>query len=449
MQRHPLDPREAEKKLAMRWRARRFEETPVDICLGRYLAKDVPIPPSSPPGAPPRSALNGYILMEGMGAGEYLFLHPPEDEPAPIQDRDRRRGQPPVGVPFLQRVETGDPLPPGTERIIPMERTSIVARSAGSPPRVRIPEKSLPPPGFGIVSTGESALVAEAGTRIGPRLQAFLLSREIRKVDTFPPLWIGTIAVGSDLTEAAGGLLPGSRKERDMNSLWLAASIRALGHVPYPLGIVGDDLSEGREALLEARDKKLDAVILSGGLGSGLTDRTAELIFRTGGEVSFEKVAMEPGSICLAGEVMGMKLIGLGGKPLDAAAAFDFFARPALLSALGCPASRRDWSLRPLPAGLFHGPREPAGQDPAFWSACAVESKPGNPGYMALRLKKGQIPFNPWIPGQSGWVLLPPRESPDPDLEGVVFYQGLEEEGSGPTILTPGTPTDTIVPRSK
>ena len=214
-----------------------------------------------------------------------------------------------------------------------------------------------------------------------------------------------------------------------MSGFWLPAAVASLGHLPQTLGIVGDEPKDGRDILLRARRLKLDALILTGGIGSGMGDRTLELLVRTGGQIAFDRVAIQPGGHCLLGETMEMRLLVLGGRPRECAAAFDLIARPALLSALGAAAPYWDWSLRQAPLDTL----DPAGcsRDPwsapppggvtwdgpvatALWAALAV--RPGEDRTLSvIDDQEMECGYTPWTPEQTGWAIL---RGPDAEPSG-------------------------------
>src|SRR3989442_1321635 len=165
------DPLEALRRLAFHWRPRRPERTPVERALGRFLASPLEVPLRRGGRGPARAAVNGFALPSGARAGEYVF-------------RSRTADLPPAGglrgeeaSPPLELVETGDPLPPGTARVVPVEWTEITAAPGQGPARVRIAEDALPPDGHGLSPPEEEALVLARGTRIDARLEAVLLAR--------------------------------------------------------------------------------------------------------------------------------------------------------------------------------------------------------------------------------------------------------------------------------
>jgi molybdopterin molybdotransferase len=432
------DPIEAMRRLASRLRARRSERTPIEQALGRRLAAPLELPARRSEEGLLRSTLNGYALGPGQGAGEYAL-----SGVAAAAGNEEGPGGPgaPEELPRIERVDSGSVLPPGTERVVPVEWTVMVASTGGGPVRVRVSAEAIPQRGHGVAGPGEAAEVLETGTWIGPRLLALLLCREVAGVTTHVPLRIGILAIGGDLTDILEGATSGPGPARDSTGLWLPPLIRSLGHVPHPLGIAGDEPNEGRDALLRARRLGLDAVVTTGGLGDGLNDRTAELVLRTGGTIWLDGVALRPGRRCFSGETMELKVLGLGGQPLDAAAAFDIILRPALLSAHGAPDSTWDWSRSGFPASRITDLEEAAALQargmpgaPVPWSALPVKRGENGDGYRAIARPAPGSAFLPWIPGQEGWAVVPPAVGGGDPREGRAYFQACEFAGQALTF---------------
>jgi molybdopterin molybdotransferase len=394
--------------------------------LGRYLATPVRVPEGDRLSGRPRATVNGYALPAGAGPGDYDF----EDGAAEATARI----PPPEGggAAVLLRVETGDPLPAGVDRVVPVESTVIAASSGSGPPRVRIAPGGLPPAGHGVSVSGEPLEIA-AGTRVDARLLSLLLSREVAAVDTFPPERVGILSIGSDLTDVTEAR-PTGGAQKDLTGFWLPFAVEALGHLPVPLGIAGDSLEEGRDALLRARKRKLRFLIAAGGIGDGLRDRTLELLRRTGARVDLEGVAIRPGRRLLAADWEDIKILALGGQPLDAAVAFDLFVRPALLRGIGAPAAAWDWSQRKYPASFLDLLPTPAATpfgESGLWTAIAVAGEPRAPGWAPL---PGSYlsPFLPGAPGQAGWAVFPPPDkSENSRWQREFYFQPCAPEPAG------------------
>jgi nicotinamide-nucleotide amidase len=77
-----------------------------------------------------------------------------------------------------------------------------------------------------------------------------------------------TLAIGDELIH--GALL-------DTNSKWLAGALERLGVVAQRFTVVGDEPESGRQALAEAC-QRADVVVITGGLGPTLDDRTRDVV---------------------------------------------------------------------------------------------------------------------------------------------------------------------------
>ena len=117
------DPLSALRRAVHRWSPGPPERTPPERAIGRFLAGPLSVPEGDRPAGAARAIVNGYALPAGCGAGEYLFAEGEAVDTAP--------GAPSAGdaAPVLLRVETGDALPHGVDRVVPVEATVIMAAS--------------------------------------------------------------------------------------------------------------------------------------------------------------------------------------------------------------------------------------------------------------------------------------------------------------------------------
>ena len=92
------------------------------------------------------------------------------------------------------------------------------------------------------------------------------------------------VAIGDELLH--GGLL-------DTNSKWLAGALERVGVTAQRFTVVGDEPGAGRDAIGEAC-RRADVVVLTGGLGPTLDDRTRDVVAELlGGELQFDEASWQ------------------------------------------------------------------------------------------------------------------------------------------------------------
>jgi len=216
----------------------------------------------------------------------------------------------------------------------------------------------------------------------------------------------------------------GAGERRDLVGPWLEEGLLALGVEPVPLGIIGDEPAAIRSALLHLRARKVDVLVLVGGLGCGVNDRTLEGLARFEMGFSLEGVALDGAPGLVLAKSAGLDIVGIGGKPGEAAAGFDLFLRPALLARRGAPRPTWDWSLwPPLPLAESPAAAGPArgGSLPEARArvrpAALVAGKDG----IRVRAWEPETPLEPLSPGQEGWALI---EAIDPPARACHYIPG-------------------------
>jgi len=154
------------------------------------------------------------------------------------------------------------------------------------------------------------------------------------RVPVRPRPRVVVLSTGSELVEPGVGSLPPGRIY-DSNSFALTLAAQEAGALAFRVGIVADDA----RALVDAIDDQLvraDLVVTSGGVSAGAYDVVKEVLGRVG-DVSFDKVAMQPGMPQGFGHVGPDRtpIFTLPGNPVSAYVSFEVFVRPAIRRMLG------------------------------------------------------------------------------------------------------------------
>jgi putative molybdopterin biosynthesis protein len=229
-------------------------------------------------------------------------------------------------------VDTGDPLPEGTDAVIPIEEVDVLDAE-----RVGIRASVAP---FNHVRTiGEDVVATEvvvgAGRTLEPADLAALAVAGRTEVEVVARPRVAVITTGNELVEPAVQD-PHPGEIVDSNAVLLRACVRRYGGEPVALERVSDDRALLTEAIAGAL-AACDVVVVNAGSSAGSEDFTTA-VFEEIGEVVIHGVAIRPGHPLVLGIARQgrrvVPLFGIPGYPVSAAICADLFLRP-LLERLG------------------------------------------------------------------------------------------------------------------
>jgi molybdopterin molybdotransferase len=354
------------------------EPLPVEVvgleaAVGRPLAADVVARVAVPPFD--NAAMDGYAVRlddvrgddvrlddargdDVRGSGDSVADGRPtvtlhvvaESAAGPVSAGSARR----IGPDEAVRIMTGAPIPEGCDAVVPVERTSTVRFTPGSPAGGPAPvERDVAVPRLGpddrthVRRRGEDVregdVVGRAGQIVTPALAALAASTghgvlPVRRV----PL-VAVVSTGSELVPAGEPLAPGQIP--DSNSVLLAAAAREAGARVERIGGVpdtADDLAESLDAAVRAG---ADLVVTAGGVSAGAHDVVRALLgpvgpgagTRTGAgsgvgasDVDVAAVGMQPGRPQALARWRSVPWVAVPGNPVSAAVSFELFVRPAI-----------------------------------------------------------------------------------------------------------------------
>ncbi|MFB6491038.1 MAG: molybdopterin biosynthesis protein [Thermoproteus sp. AZ2] len=323
---------EAAKALLAHARPLGVEEVDLLQAYGRVLAEDVYSEVDVPPFD--RSTVDGYAVVSSDLAGAS------ELEPAKLRLVGRvEAGDFPsfeVSPGEAAEVATGAPIPRGADAVVMVEYTAerggdvVVYRSA-------YPGENIMTAGSDI-SAGE--LVLRRCTRLTQREIGVLAAVGRDRVKVYRRPRVAVISTGNELAPPGSPLPPG--KLYDINTYSISAAVSEAGGVPIPIGVIGDDPAQFREALRRGLEAA-DVVLLSGGTSAGPADLTYRVLGELG-QILFHGIMVRPGKPTIAAVADGKLIVGLPGYPSSALMIFHSVVRPALL-AMQC--------LKPEPPASF------------------------------------------------------------------------------------------------
>lgn len=252
-------------------------------------------------------------------------------------------------------IDTGDPMPAGTDTVIMREHVTIDEAGAA-----HVSDSPDTAPGHHVRKLGEDftrdEILVPAGRRLDPACLAVAAAAGRAAIAVAAKPRVAVIPTGDEIVPAGQAPKPG--EIIDSNSLYLAARCARAGAIARVSDIVPDDpdrlAAEIRRAAADA-----DLVLVIAGSSRGRGDHTAAVLAQVGG-LTVAGVAVRPGHPALLGHAKShasgtVPVIGLPGYPLATAVIFELFAVP-LLATLDGDATpprhktarlARDWDSSP------------------------------------------------------------------------------------------------------
>jgi molybdopterin molybdotransferase len=222
-------------------------------------------------------------------------------------------------------VAAGAPLPTAADVVVPVEWTD---QGMAAVEIFQAPKR-----GYGLRRAGEElpagTVLARAGTEINPALVAVFAATGIGHVVVRSSPRVVVVATGDELVDVGRASQPG--QVVDANSHALTAAAVEAGAMAYRVGICDDD-PEGLRGLLEDQTLRADLIVTTGGTGTGPGDMMRRILSRRDGAVTFDEVALYPGTTLGFGTVGGeeVPIVCLPGEPAAALIGFEVLARPAI-----------------------------------------------------------------------------------------------------------------------
>lgn len=221
-------------------------------------------------------------------------------------------------------VDTGDPLPIGTDAVIMVENVvqdgeyCFIEQSVASWQNVR-------PIGEDIV---EGEVLLRRFHCITPVDLGSLLAAGVQTVPVLAKPRVAIIPTGDEL------VLPGSILKKgdivEFNSSMIAGEILLWGGVPVVHEPVPDDASLIKAAV-ESAILSSDLVVVIAGSSTGRGDNTAEVLADVG-EIIVHGVAMRPGKPVVLARSGLVPMIGLPGYPVSAHHCLELFVKPLIFA---------------------------------------------------------------------------------------------------------------------
>ncbi|MBZ6378621.1 molybdopterin molybdenumtransferase MoeA [Pacificimonas flava] len=296
------------------------EDVALEVASGRTLARDLVASHDQPPFN--ASAMDGYAVRW-------------EDLPGPF----KLVGESAAGMAFGEtvgraeavRIFTGAPLPAGADTVLVQEDCTADGtdiRLTGSGPAAsgsHIRRRGM--------DFANADLLISAGTRLTPRHLALAAAGGHGRLAVNRPPRVALIANGDELVLPGTALSPGQITAS--SSPMIAASLRHAGADVDDFGIVADEATELKTALLKA--SAYDIVVTMGGASVGDHDHMHSAMEAAGAERDFWRVAIRPGKPLIHGRIGAATLVGLPGNPVSAYVCALLFVAPLIAAFQGQP----------------------------------------------------------------------------------------------------------------
>jgi len=299
-----------------KWAPLPAELVSLDEALGRVTAEPVWARISAPHYH--AAAMDGYAVRaaDTRGATETrpVRLHVPEQ---------------------AQPVNTGAPLPEGTNAVIMVEDTQAVGDDAIEIRAPVVPWQHVRMMGEDIVAT---ELVLPANHVLRPYDLGAIAGCGHVQVSVRRLARVAILPTGSELVPPTTSPRPGEVIE--YNSVVLGAQVRQAWGTFTRWPMLPDDLEALKAAIVEATADH-DLVLVLAGSSAGTRDFTARAVRETGA-LLVHGVAVRPGHPVIMGMVNDTPVIGVPGYPVSAALTGELFIRPLLYRWAGQPAPRQE-----------------------------------------------------------------------------------------------------------
>ena len=297
-----------------------IEEVFLENAHGRTLAENVPADADMPPFD--RSAMDGVAFAEAPTPGKPVPLMGTIAAGDSPWDRPLQRGE-------CVAIMTGAPLPPGADRVIPVEELKreqgvVVAEVEGrSQAHIRFQGE--------VVKKGDPVL--NAGMLLTPERVGVLASVGKGRVNVFSQPRVAIASTGEELVPVTE--TPGPGQIRDSNRWVIGALAASWGGEARYLPRLGDTPEEVKQSVHAGLES--DILVFSGGVSMGEFDFVDKTLREMGVREIFHKVAIKPGKPVFVGRLGKKWIFGLPGNPVSTAVTARLFLRLVMARMQGHP----------------------------------------------------------------------------------------------------------------
>ena len=220
------------------------------------------------------------------------------------------------------RVDTGDPLPPGTNAVVMIEDCvesgeDVLLYAAATPwQHVRQIGEDI--------AAGD--MILSSYNTVEPAVIGAMLAGGVLELAVLCKPRVGIIPTGDELVLPSDH--PGEGVVMEFNSAIFSGMLRRWGAEPKVYPIVRDEFDKISGALALAASE-CDAVLLCAGTSAGCDDDTTAVI-RQLGEVLYHGVAIKPGKPAVLGRVGAKPVVGVPGYPVSGIIVLEELFQPVI-----------------------------------------------------------------------------------------------------------------------
>jgi molybdopterin molybdotransferase len=300
-------------------------EVPLGAALHRTLAEPVHCDRDCP-------AFN-RSLMDGYAVRSIDLANPPVElrVVGHLAANDEATGT--VGAGEAMQINTGAPLPPGADAVIPVEDTQRLPDAATV--TIRAPTSV----GRFIAAQGSYSRCGQValarGTSMTPLEIGVAATCGACKVPVHRQPRVGVLITGDELVPIDE--VPTGAGIRNSNQWLLESLIQDAHALAIVYGVAPDDRDDLRVRIAEGLES-CDVLCLSGGVSMGAFDLVPDALADCGVTFHIRKMAIQPGKpVIFATTPKGTLVFALPGNPIGVFVGFTLLVRPALAALEGRP----------------------------------------------------------------------------------------------------------------
>jgi len=287
--------------------------------LGRILAKDIVAKGNSP--AFETSGMDGYaIKFEDQGMDKIKII---DKLPAGTANTIE------VTNGTCIKTFTGSLMSKGADTLIPIENVEVVGDC--------IVVKKKVPRGFSVRPVGENykdgEILIEKGSKINFGEIGVMAGLNIVKVPVKRKPIVSVLATGSEILEL-GEKQTNISQIRSTNHYTIEAIVKSVGADAHNMGVVGDNLADIKDAILNALEFS-DIVVTTGGVSVGDYDFVKEALKSMDVEMLIGGVVIKPGMHIKVVKVGKKYIFALPGFPYSSAVTAFLYVVPLIKRMLG------------------------------------------------------------------------------------------------------------------
>ena len=302
--------------------------------LERILAEDV----SSDINMPPfdKSAMDGFACRKADIKNELEVIEVLKAGKIPTKK---------IGKNQCAKIMTGAIVPEGADCVIMVEHIKIT----GDNKIQYLKDNTNNNICYFAEDIKKGALVLKKGIGIKPQHIAVMATVGYTQALVYKKPRVGIISTGDELVEPAK--IPGKSQIRNSNGYQLITQVSRAGAIPNYIGIA-EDSEEVTFAIISKAMKENDIVLLTGGVSMGDFDFVPEIMIKTGVDIKFRSIAVQPGKPTIFGTFKTKSFIfGLPGNPVSSYTQFELLVKPLILKLMGCEELH---SILRLPMGAVY-----------------------------------------------------------------------------------------------